>query len=337
MVSMKDIARKCNVSVATVSKALNGHSDIGEATKQKVVNTAREMGYFPNSSARALKTRRTYNLGVLFVDAARNGLRQDYFSALLDSFKVTAEGRGYDITFINSNKGGSGGVMSYLEHSRYRGVDGVAIACVDFTDPEVIELMESDMPVVTIDYEYSGVPSVVSDNTKGIEELTEYICKKGHRDIVYITGDNNHVTALRRKGFEHVMEKNGIDVSRECIRNGAYRDVNVTERITRELLLGEKKPTCIIYPDDYAAFGGINALQELGLSAPKDISIAGYDGIDMVKKIAPQLTTIEQDTFTIGKLAAQKLIGLIEDPENTKIDCTKVAAKLLEGKTVATV
>ena len=104
MVSMKDIAGVCKVSVATVSKALNDHKDIGEDTKARIREVAKEMGYFPNSVARALKTNRTYNLGVLFVDEAQSGLTHNYFSHVLDSFKVTAEEKGYDITFLNCNK-----------------------------------------------------------------------------------------------------------------------------------------------------------------------------------------------------------------------------------------
>ncbi|MBQ5674326.1 MAG: LacI family DNA-binding transcriptional regulator, partial [Lachnospiraceae bacterium] len=116
MVSMKDIAAACNVSVATVSKALNNHSDIGEETRQLVKRTAKEMGYHPNFSARALKTHRSYNLGVLFVDEARSGLTHDYFSHVLEGFKVTAERAGYDITFLNNSRLGKDR-MSYLEHS----------------------------------------------------------------------------------------------------------------------------------------------------------------------------------------------------------------------------
>ena len=91
MVSMKEIAKQCNVSVATVSKALNGYSDIGEETRNYILKTASEMGYLPNSSARALKTKRTFNLGVLFVDEARSGLTHDYFNHVLESFKSTAD------------------------------------------------------------------------------------------------------------------------------------------------------------------------------------------------------------------------------------------------------
>ena len=130
MVSMKDIAKQCNVSVASVSKALNGYSDISEETRQLILKTASEMGYLPNSSARALKTRRSYNLGVLFVDEAMSGLTHDYFNHVLESFKRTAESRGYDITFTSGNL--SGQHLSYYEHCRYRGVDGVVIAWYQF-------------------------------------------------------------------------------------------------------------------------------------------------------------------------------------------------------------
>ena len=103
MVSLKDIADKCSVSIATVSKALNDHDDIGPDTKKHIREIAEKLGYFPNSSARALKTKRTNNIGVLFVDPQHGGLRHEYFSAVLDSLRVEAELSGYDITFINSN------------------------------------------------------------------------------------------------------------------------------------------------------------------------------------------------------------------------------------------
>ena len=126
MVSMKEIAKKCNVSVASVSKALNGYSDISEETRKLILRTASEMGYLPNSSARTLKTKRSYNIGVMFVDEAASGLTHDYFNHVLESFKRTAESRGYDITFTSGNL--SGQRLGYYEHCRYRGVDGVVIA-----------------------------------------------------------------------------------------------------------------------------------------------------------------------------------------------------------------
>lgn len=105
MVSMKDIAQRCGVSVATVSKALNGQPDIGPETRDRICAAAEEMGYVTNSAARALKANRAYNIGILFVDEQNSGLTHEYFSSVLESLKVEAESRGYDVTFINRNVG----------------------------------------------------------------------------------------------------------------------------------------------------------------------------------------------------------------------------------------
>ena len=220
MVSMKDIANACGVSVATVSKALNDHSDIGEETKQHIRDVAKEMGYFPNSMARALKTNRTYNIGVLFVDEAQSGLTHDYFSHVLDYFKKTVEKKGYDITFLNKGRNN----MSYLEHCRYRGFDGVVIACVNFYDPQVIELVRSNIPVVTIDHMFNNRIGVMSDNVDGMRQLLEYVYKCGHRKVAYIHGADSSVTRERLSSFYHNAEVLGLEVPDEYIKEAAYRD-----------------------------------------------------------------------------------------------------------------
>ena len=340
MTSMKDISKVCGVSVATVSKALNNHSDIGEETKRNIKRVAREMGYSPNLAARALKTNRTHEIGVLFVDDERSGLTHDYFASVLDSFKRAAEKCGYDITFINSSKNRTGS-MSYLEHSRYRGFDGVAIACVDFNEPEVVELLQSDIPVVTIDYVYDGHIAVVSDNVGGMRDLTEHVCRKGHKRIAYIhgasTGSSSTVTTNRVSSFYRTAEQYGITIPDEYIKEAPYRDAERTYKLTKDLLALPEPPTCIIYPDDYSAFGGINAIRERGLRIPEDVSVVGYDGIQVVKHVEPRLTTIQQDTEQMGAAAARQLISLIERPKSTIIEQITIPGKLVEGRTVATV
>ncbi len=337
---MKDISKVCGVSVATVSKALNNHNDIGEETKQYIKRVAREMGYSPNLAARALKTNRTHGIGVLFVDDARSGLTHDYFAGVLDSFKRMAEKCGYDITFINSSKNRADS-MSYLEHSRYRGFDGVAIACIDFNDPEVVELVQSDIPVVTIDYVFNNHISVLSDNAGGMRDLLEYICQRGHRKVAYIhgasSGSSSTVTTNRVSSFYRTMEQFGIEVPDEYVREAPYRDTERTYRITHELLDLPKPPTCIIYPDDFSAFGGINAIRERGLRIPEDVSVAGYDGIQAVKHLEPRLTTLQQDTEQIGFTAARELISLIERPKSTIIEQITIQGKLVEGSSVANI
>lgn len=336
MASLKDISKVCGVSVATVSKALNNHKDIGEETKEHIRKVAKEMGYSPNLSARALKTHKTHGIGVLFADEAMSGLTHDYFSGVLDSFKRTAEKSGYDITFINSCKNRADR-MSYLEHSRYRGFDGIVLACIDFSDPEVIELVQSDIPVVTIDYLFNNRIAVISDNVTGMRELLEYVHSKGHRRIAYIHGASSAVTSSRLSSFYRTAESLGMEIPDEYIREAAYRDTVHTYQVTNELLDLPDPPTCILYPDDFAAFGGINAIRERGLRIPEDISVAGYDGIRAARHLEPKLTTVQQDTEQIGCQAARELISLIERPKTTIIEQIIVPGKVVEGKSVAAI
>ena len=333
MASLKDISKVCGVSVATVSKALNNQSDIGEETREHIKKVAKEMGYSPNLSARALKTNKTHGIGVLFVDEAMSGLKHDYFSSVLDSFKRTAEKCGYDITFINSCKDREDR-MSYLEHSRYRGFDGVVLACIDFGDPEVIELVRSDIPVVTIDHLFNNRCAIISDNVSGMRDLVQYVYSMGHRRIAYIHGASSAVTQNRLSSFYKTCEELGIDVPAEYIGEAPYRDTNGAYLETKRLLGLKEIPTCILYPDDFSCFGGINAINELELKIPDDISIAGYDGLRIARHFEPKLTTIIQDTGRLGREAALKLISLIENPKSTITEQIGVPGVLFEGNSV---
>lgn len=332
MVSLKDISLKCGVSIATVSKALNDQKDISDATKMFIKNTAREMGYFPNSSAIALKTNRSYNIGVLFSDEGRSGLTQEYFAHVLDSFKDEVEKYGYDITFINKHIRPMS--MSYYEHSRYRGVDGVLIACIDFYDKDVYELINSEIPVITIDHIFDNRTSIISDNVQGIRDLLTYIYKMGHRKIAYIHGAKSSVTQNRVASFYKTVEELELDIPSDYVVEGIYHNPEATAKKTRELLELSDRPTCIIFPDDFAAMGGINVIKEYGLRIPEDISIAGYDGILLSQILEPKLTTLKQDTQLMGRLAAEKLIEAINNPKEAIIERVVVPGKIMHGNSV---
>ena len=332
MVSMKDIAKQCHVSVASVSKALNGYSDIGEETRNLIITTAHEMGYLPNSSARALKTKKSYNLGVLFVDAAMNGLTHEYFNHILESFKYRAEEKGYDITFIAGNTAGQ--KMSFYERCRYRGVDGVLVACFKYYEEDIQDLIRSELPVVTIDHTFEGKIAVVSNNVQGMEELVSYIYSMGHKKIAYIHGDDTPVTRNRLSGFYRTTQRYGLEIPDEYVKASSYRDLEMAAKATGELLDLPNPPTCIMYSDDYAAVGGMNEIRERGLRIPEDISITGYDGIDLVRMMEPKLTTLCQDTRKIGRMAAEKLISLIEHPKTTLVDKFSVDGVLFKGGSV---
>lgn len=334
MPSIKDVARECGVSVATVSKALNGHSDISHATKERVKEAAERLGYMPNSAARALKTNRTYNLGVLFVDEARSGLTHEFFAAVLDSFKRSAESRGYDITFINHNIGR--GNASYLEHCRYRGVDGVIAACVQFDDPEVLELAYSNLPFVTVDHVFNNRSAVMSDNVEGISGLVDHLCSLGHERIAYIHGETHtSVTEKRLASFYRACEAHGIRGPDEYIVTSAYRDPQGCAKATRQLLELKERPTAILFPDDFSAIGGVQTIREYGLLVPRDISIVGYDGNLLSQIMSPKLTTWRQDTDAMGRAAAEMLIEQIESPRTALPEQRLIHGSLLKGESTA--
>ena len=314
MVSLKTIAEKCGVSTATVSKALNDQKDISEETKSRIRTVAEQLGYFPNAAARSLKTNHSYNLGVLFEEEAGRGLQHEYFSGVLNGLKVQAEKQGYDITFINTcfeNR-----KMSYLEHCKYRNFEGVAIVCADFNDPGVMELMNSEVPVVTIDYLHHNCTAVSSNNIQGMEDLVRYIYSQGHRRIAYIHGQQNGsaVTKDRLTSFYRTMDELKLEVPDEYIRTAGYLETKEAAKQTKELLNLENPPTCIIYPDD--------------------ISVAGYDGTRMSQLLHPKLTTIKQDTEEIGREAAKRLIGSIEKPKTTLLERVVIEGILIPGQSV---
>ena len=332
MVTMKDIAVKCGVSPATVSKALNGHSDIGVETAELIRTTAREMGYLPNAAARALKTNRSLNLGVLFVDKTSSGLSHEYFSTVLNSFKVEAERLGYDITFISKDIGNF--KMDYYEHARYRNCDGVVIASIDYSDPAVVKLVESNIPVVTIDHVFNNRTAILSDNVQSMVDIVDYIYGLGHRKIAFIHGEDTSVTKKRLASFLKSCMNKGINVPDEHVKAAIYHDPKSSGLATRELLSLQNRPTCILYPDDFSFLGGMSELERQGLKIPDDISVVGYDGILLSQALRPRLTTFRQDSEGIGRRAAAKLVEEIENPKMFVPTQVLVSGSLLIGNTV---
>ena len=331
MVSIKDISAACGVSVATVSKALNNQKDVSDATKARIKEVAKQMGYVPNSASRSLKIKRTYNLGIVYDEVSGRGLTHDFFAQVLDAFKHYAENHGYDITFVNNNPHGSD-KMTYLEKCRYRNFDGVMIACSEYENKQIQEVIDSEIPSVCIDYSKEGKSSVMSDNAGGMRQLVDYAVSRGYKRISYIHGEDTPVTKERKAAFLSETKKLGIDVPSEYIREGKYRDTISSEKITYELLELNETPECIMYPDDYAALGGVNALMHRGINIYNGIEVIGYDGILYKKGLPARITSVIQDTETIGETAARLLLQNIKEPGFS--EKVVVEGKLIEHKNI---
>ena len=270
---------------------------------------------------------------MLYSDDTESGFTHSFFSPVLQAFKTEAERRGYDITFITHHMGDTR--MTYLEHCRYRNVDGVCIVCSHFSSAEVVELVASSLPVVTIDHVFHDHTCVQSQNRQGMEELTRYVIARGHRRIAYVTGEESSVTDVRTVSFLRAMNEAGLDVPPGYLVPAAYHNPAVTREATLRLLKQGPRPTCILMPDDYAALGGMEAVRACGLRIPEDVSVAGFDGVKLLQMCAPALTTVEQDTQRIGSEAARQLVHLIEHPRTTYHELITIPCRLLEGATVA--
>ncbi|MDR3050719.1 MAG: LacI family transcriptional regulator [Oscillospiraceae bacterium] len=334
-VTIREVSKRCGLSVSAVSKALNNYPDVSAQTRARVLATAQQMGYYPNALARGLKTNRTYNLGVILVDEMRDSLMHTFFIVVLNAFRREAERLGYDITLINHNIGNT--PRTYLDHCRQRNVDGVCLMCVDFYDDEIVAMARDTLPLVTIDHPFGGRDCVLSDNRIGMRALLGYAIERGHRRIAFVHGTPSGVTSARLDAFQDVMREQGIQPPPGYVRPSHYHSTRHAAQEVSALLALPQRPTCILMTDDYSALSGISAIQAAGLRIPNDISVAGYDGVAMIQKIRPQLTTFRQNGEGIGLRAAQRLIARIENPGEPVPAPDIVAGTLLCGETVAAV
>ncbi len=333
-VTIRDVSAKSGLSISTVSKVFNNYGDISEETKIRVKTIAEQIGYYPNAIARTLKTNHSYNLGFLYDELASSGLTHPFFAEVINAFKSEAETHGYDITFINHHAGTSS--MTFLEHCRYRNVDGVCLAGMDFFSEEVLELINSDLPCAVIDHVFPSQISIVSENKQGLQQLVNYAVSRGHKKIAFIHGElNSSVTKDRIQGYIETMTAHNLEIPSDFIQESQYINPKKCREKCDLLLSLPDPPTCIIVPDDYSYLGAIETAIDHHLTIGKDISFAGYDGLRLTQMLKPRLTTIRQNTKRMGREAADQIINRIEHPNSFQYAVTHVSGKLLEGNTVS--
>lgn len=317
MVTISDIAKKANVSITTVSRALNNYPDIKLKTKEKVLTIAREMGYFPNANAKGLKTKNNWLVGILFTESLDIGLEHPLYAGVIESFKRTISDHGYDTIFITSNIGKK--KTNYLNHCIYRNVNGVFVCTYTGLDPMLKELLESDIKCVTTDIEYNqNVPIILSDNISGIELAYDYLYNMGHRKIAFLSGPLNTLSGRERlEGYKKALETRKQVFKEYFVAYANDYDV-VSGRTTCGKLLDQcshDMPTAIISASDILAIGAINEMESRGITVPDDISIIGFDDIEITRYVKPALTTIRQDRKKLGKVIADTLVAYINQEE----------------------
>ena len=314
MINIKDVARITGYSVGTVSKALNGYSDISEKTKQKIKQVADELGYKPSSFGQQLVTKKSYTVGIVFEETTGLGLAHPYFGELLTVFKEELEDSGYDILLLSKKVNPY--VNTYLDHCLQKGVDGVITLSADLDHENYIKLVESDIPIVLVDLIHNNKNSIATDNYTSTRKIVKYLIDNNHQKIAYTKGEVfNHVGRERFNGFLDEMKANNLEVNPKFIFDSPNYTTEEGYRISGEISDLEDKPTAVVCCADAVAIGLIDGFSNLNIKVPDEISVVGFDDIMLSKLITPKLTTIAQNKQEIGRLAVKTLIENINNKE----------------------
>lgn len=302
MVDIREIARLAGVSTATVSKVLNNYTEVSDATKKRILKIVEETGYIPNSSARALSSKRTWLIGIVYSEHLNIGLEHNYFSGVLEAFKREVESLGYDVVFI------SGRDIGYLKRCQVRNVDGVFVVTADMMDTDLTALFDSDIKCVTTDVPYKSIPLVYSDNVQGSILAIDHLYQLGHRRIAHIAGPLSTLAGQERLiGYREGLSMAGIPFDPQLVIEAPEYDSQSGYDCMNRFLDLPNPPTALYAMCDLTALGAYRAINERGLKVGEDISVIGFDDIELAKHAHPTLTTVKQDRKDIGKTLAQIL------------------------------
>lgn len=324
MTTIQELAERTGVSVATVSRALNGSPEVSEATRERIVALARELDYTPSAAARTLQSSRSHVVGVILeTGAGHPDLMHPFFQQVLVGLKHGAGERGYDLLLFATDEPGNGfgGTHSYLRRAGHHGVDGVVVMGYDPSDAEMRRLVASGLPCITIDAD-PGEPHcgyVMSENREGAAEAVRHLHELGHKRIATITGPQRMAPgAARLDGYRDEMQRLGLEVQRDYVIAGDFYDES-GYRATQQLLGLAEPPTAVFAASDLMAAGALRAASELGVQVPADLAVVGFDDIAIAGLIQPSLTTVRQEMHAIGEAAAEALSQMIDDPETRPV------------------
>lgn len=322
MATIKDIAKKAGVSVTTVSRALNGYDDVNEETRKKIKKVAKELSYSPNAVARSLVSKKTRTIGLIISDINRTGAKDAFAYEVLCGINDRTGELNYDLLLFSTNPSKQM-EKSYTALCRERNVEGAILSGLRLDDPYLQEVIEQNaFPCVLIDIPRSGtnVAHITSDNRIGAAMAARHLLENDHRNIAIINGhDQAFVSRERLQGFEEALEEYSVMPDAKLVFNGMFSEDGGAEAMY-QILIRHPEVTAVFCASDLMALGAMRTLERMGRNVPGDISVVGFDDINISAYCSPKLTTIRQDKYELGYQAAQMLIDMLENrTENRKI------------------
>jgi DNA-binding LacI/PurR family transcriptional regulator len=307
--TIRDVAERAGVSTATVSRALQGTAGVTPATRARVEAAAQALRYRPSGVARSLKLRATSTIGLIVTD-----IENPYFPQVIRAVEDSARERGYSVVLADGRRDQAREIQS-LENLATREVDGLLIASSALTERHRSWIEESPCPVVIINGESSlpAVPAVLSDNRAGGQLAAGHVSGLGHRSICYVAAPRSSNVAVEERlgGVRSALLERGVAGASVRVVEGDGT-VEGGERAAREALGRYPETTALICYNDLSAVGALHGLAAVGLRVPHDVSVVGFDDIEIAPYVLPPLTTIRQATDEMGRWAVMTLLDAIE-------------------------
>lgn len=311
---MRDVAREAQVSLGTVSNVLNNVSTVTEENRKKVLEAIKGLKYRPNTAARVLKTNISKSIGLVIPD-----ITNPYYPDLARGVEDIARKHGYTIFLCNDDRN-SLKEKNYIDALISKNVDGI-ILVKPKQSCEEIEDIQKRCNVVLVDADdVTGYKCnlINVDDYSGAMQAMNLLYEYGHRKIAFVSGQLESMSSIRRQeAYINFLKSKNIEIDESFIKKGQY-DWHSGYKSAIELFGQKNRPTAIFAANDLMAIGAMKAAREKGVSVPGDMSIIGYDDIDMASLCTPQLTTVKQPKYETGMISMEMLIASLEPSTSEK-------------------
>lgn len=323
-----DIAEKANVSISTVSRVFNGNASVSKKTRRKVEKAMEELNYIPNALARSLVNRSSNTIGVVVSD-----ITNPFFTEVIEGIENYLNSQGFTV-FLSSSRYGVEKENLYISQMMEKRVDGLIVFNTCSEEASIIGRIKNIIPVVTVQSALSETDCVNTTDETGAYNAVDYLIKQGHTKIAFLVYSlENSTVGNRLKGYYNAHRDNGVEINEKYVRYSDFTPY-CGYHMTNEILDQMPEVTAIFTYNDHLAVSAYYAIQMKGLRIPDDISIVGYDNIELASLVKPALTTVEQPTYEIGKSAAELVVSRIRDSRKSAHHTVLLPTKLIVRNSV---
>lgn len=332
MATIKDVAKKANLSVSTVSRYLNNHPYVSEEYKKRIKQAMDELDYTPSSIATQLRSKKGTMIGILV-----SRITNPFFAYLVDAIEKQAKQQGYNVLIMQTYDDHQA-EMKMLEMLKQQVIAGLIMCSVE-GETKLIESYQAYGPIVFCNERVVGttVPSVITDQSRAAYEATCFLIQKGYRKLAYCTGGNLTTKGHgkeRTQGFEQALLEHQLPFKKEWVFQQIHTIADGQEVACQLMALEEEnRPDAIFTNSDEVAMGVLNYLQQQGLHVPSDLAIIGFDNQPFTSMLSVPLTTIEQPVSALGIESTKLMVSLIESTTYT-VDQTNLHLQLIQRESV---